>query len=293
MQQAALRPPASFSFFGDSVAISGDTAVVGESEDNQAFVFVRTGSRWSLQATLKPPDQVLGGFGYSVAIAGGTVVVGDPYYGATGEAWVFVGSIGGVWSPRARLVPSDGSLFGTSVAIWGTTIVVRAAAGLGAPAFIFVPAGTTWTQEAELLGAECGGGGVAISGSTVVLGDPFAGLQGEGAACVFTESGGVWAQQAVLTASDPGADDQFGDSVAVYRSTIVVSAHNHDSRTGAAYIFQRSGDTWVQEQEFTGSDSQANSHFGWRLAMSGRTVIVGANPIGLPTTGAAYVFVPA
>jgi hypothetical protein len=116
-------------FFGQSVAISGDTAVIG-SAAGAAYVFVRNGSRWTEQQELTPSASAVG-FGSNVAIDGDTIVVGaisDSVGSNTGQgsAYVFVRS-GATWSQQRKLVASDGESFdgfGNSVGISGDTIVV-------------------------------------------------------------------------------------------------------------------------------------------------------------------------
>src|SRR6185503_19688910 len=181
--------------FGDSVAVSGDTAVVGAIGDDDggtssgsAYVFVRSAGVWSQQQKLTASDALAGDeFGYSVAVSGDTAVVGarsDSDAGTfSGSAYVFVRSAG-VWSQQQKLTASDaaaGDFFGFSVAVSGDTAVVGA---------IF---------------------------------DDDAG-SGSGSAYVFVRSAGVWSQQQKLTASDAAASDSFGASVAVSGDTAVVGA---------------------------------------------------------------------
>ena len=132
---------AAFDAFGISVAISGDTAVVGANENDvpvsnsgSAYVYVRSGSSWSQQAKLTASDAASSDeFGISVAISGDTVVVGAKWDNApalsnSGSAYVFVRS-GSSWSQQAILTASDAASsdeFGISVAIHGDTVVVGA-----------------------------------------------------------------------------------------------------------------------------------------------------------------------
>jgi CSLREA domain-containing protein len=359
--------------FGTSVAVAGDTVVVGASAENStstgvnsspndsgfvvgaAYVFVRNAGVWTQQAYLKASntgnfDQ----FGASVAVAGDTVVVGavfedsdttgvnsTPNEGATesGAAYVFVRNAG-VWTQQAYLKASNtgaGDLFG-SVAVSGDTVVVGAygerssttgvnstpndlASGAGA-AYVFVRNTGVWTQQAYLKASNTGmnhlfGISVAAAGDTVVVG-----ATGEsssaGAAYVFVRSAGVWTQQAYLKASNAGGDDKFGQSVAVAGDTVVVGAFQEDSSTtgvnstpnngagnsGAAYVFGRSGTTWTQESYLKASNTGGADNFGISAAISGDTVVVGAygeasNATGVngnqndnlaPGAGAAYAF---
>lgn len=165
------------------------------------------------------------------------------------------------------------------------------------------------------------GSSVAVSGDTVVIGamqeDSIAtGVDGNqadnsatnsGAAYVFVRSDGVWSQQAYLKASNTDAGDNFGISVAVSGDTIVVAAHQEDSNatgvngnqadnsaqsTGAVYVFVRSGNVWSQQAYLKASNTAANDNFGLSVAVSGDTVVVGANGEDniASNSGATYVF---
>ncbi len=359
--------------FGTSVAVAGDTVVVGASAENStstgvnsspndsgfvvgaAYVFVRNTGVWTQQAYLKASN--IGSFdqfGASVAVAGDTVVIGavfedsdttgvnsTPNEGATesGAAYVFVRNAG-VWTQQAYLKASNtgaGDVFG-SVAVAGDTVVVGAygeyssttgvnstpneLAPRAGAAYVFVRNAGVWTQQAYLKASNTGmfhlfGISVAAAGDTVVVG-----ATGEsssaGAAYVFVRSTGVWTQQAYLKASNAGGDDKFGQSVAVAGDTVVVGAFQEDSSTtgvnstpnngagnsGAAYVFGRIGTTWTQESYLKASNTGGADNFGISAAISGDTVVVGAygeasNATGVngnqndnlaPGAGAAYAF---
>jgi hypothetical protein len=96
-------------------------------------------------------------------------------------------------------------------------------------------------------------------------------------------------QQAKLTASDGVPGDIFGVSVAISGSTAVVGASSKNSDTGAAYVFVRSGAAWHQQAKLTAADAQEFDNFGVSVAISGPTVVVGADSKH-DLTGAAYVF---
>ena len=97
---------------------------------------------------------------------------------------------------------------------------------------------------------------------------------------MFVRSGGTWTEQQKLTASDAAAIDQFGVSVAISGDTVVAGAYVDDTPAGAdagsAYVFVRSGGTWTQQQKLTASDAAANDLFGFSVAVSGDTAVVGA-----------------
>jgi nucleoside-specific outer membrane channel protein Tsx len=84
--------------------------------------------------------------------------------------------------------------------------------------------------------------------------------------------------------------DSFGWSVAVSGSTAVVGAYFKNHSTGAAYVFVRSGTIWSQQAELTASDGARQDSFGWSVAVSGSSAVVGAYSRN-SNEGAAYVFV--
>jgi len=372
--------------FGQTVALSGDTMVVGTISDDgggwpvgAAWVFVREGTTWIQQAYLKPSNSSTGQFwfGLSVAISGDTLVVGAPRESSNasgidgnqndnslpvaGAAYVFVRE-GTNWSQQAYLKasnPSTGDEFGVSVAISGDTIVVGARAesssssgvngdqndnGLASgAAYVFVRNGVTWTQQAYLKAsnndecclphADLFGTSVAISDDTIIVGAPgedssSSGVHGNqddngksasGAAYIFVRRGMTWTQQAYLKASNPDAGDLFGESVAISGQTAVVGSSfessnatgvngdQNDNRAfiaGAAYVFARNRENWSQEAYLKASNTEASDRFGLSLSVSGDTVVIGAetedsnatgvngpqNNNDLPYSGAAYVF---
>lgn len=142
------------------------------------------------------------------------------------------------------------------------------------------------------------GDSVAISGDTVVVGAHLNDFSNQGSAYVFVRSGGAWSQQQKLTASDGAHGDHFGSSVAINGDTAVVGAPQDDigasAEQGAAYVFVGSGTKWSQQQQLTGNTAVIGDRFGWSVAISGNTVMVGAahDDIGANSNqGSAYVFV--
>jgi len=222
---------------------------------------------------------------------------------------------------QAKLTTSDGTTdnwFGLTVAISGDTVVVGAPdATLGAPgaAYVFVkPAGgwaNTSTFTAKLTAADGGfqfGYSVGISGDTIVIGAPNASVgvnSFQGAAYVFVKPAGGWATTssfaARVTASDGTANDHLGFSVGVDGDTVVAGADNATVgatlRQGAAYVFVRPGAGWTSTTEtakLTASDGTFQAYFGFAVAVSADTVVVGAEGANIGPTidqGAAYVYV--
>jgi hypothetical protein len=325
--------------FGFSVAISGSTIVVGAISHGAnefqpaAYVFTMPASGWAnatQSAELTASDGGAGdGFGDSVAISGSTIVVGAPYHtvganGLQGAAYVFAMPASG-WATAtqsAELAASDGAVldeFGSSVAISGSTIVVGApyhtvgANEQQGAAYVFAMPASGWanaTQSAELTASDGGAGdafgfSVAISGSTIVAGARSHNVganEHEGAAYVFTMPVSGWAnasQSAELTASDGGAGNGFGLSVAISGSAIVAgSRFGGNEHQGAAYLFTMPASGWAnatQSAELTASDgARGDGSDGLPVAISGSTIVVGTpdHTVGANREqGAAYAFV--
>lgn len=315
--------------FGNAVAISNDTAVVGAvrqpSQANRggAYVFVRNGTSWLQQQKLLPVDVVNGDlFGTSVAIDGDTIVAGAPSKtiggsSGRGAAYVFVRS-GTTWTQQQQLIATDGAMsdnFGAAVAISGDTIVVGAlnhAVGANSrqgAAYVFVRNGSTWTQQQKLtandgLTSDQLGGSVALVGNTAVVGarENNFGANRNGKVYVFLRSGTTWSQQQKLTASDGSSLDAFGGSVAISNNTDTIAVGAPDVNEaalgdrGSVYVFVRSGTTWSQQQRLLGSLGLATgsgAHFGSSVDVDGDTLIAGApelDPLGGNGRGAVYLF---
>ena len=284
--------------FGHSIAVSGDTMVVGaykeesaavgvdgdqsnnfSSDSGAVYVFVRGETTWVQQAYLKASNTDRNDeFGLAVAISGDTIVVG-----ARRE------------SSSSRAVNGDES--------------DDTAPEAGA-AYVFVRSGTTWSQEAYLKASNADAGdwfgrAVAISQDTIVVGanlergsatgvngDQFSNsAPGSGAAYVFRRSDTSWTQEAILKASNSEAFDQFGSAVSISGDIVVVGAYRESGNAtgvngdqsdnslvdpGAAYVFKRNGTDWSQEAYLKASNSGFVDQFGFAVSVSGGTVAVGA-----------------
>ncbi|MBK8035851.1 MAG: FG-GAP repeat protein [Verrucomicrobiaceae bacterium] len=300
--------------FGDSVAVSGDTAVIGApfedsnatgvggnqadnsaSTSGAAYVFTRSAGVWTQQAYLKAsntgtPDR----FGSHVALSGDTAVIA-------------------AWAEASNAIGVDGNQADNSAPNSGAAYVFTRSAGV-------------WSQQAYLKASNTGAGdrfgdSVALSSDTAVIGAwaEDSGSLNSGAAYVFFRSGSTWTQQAYLKASNSGAGDSFGVSVAVSGDTAVIGADQEDSGatgadgnqadnsltdSGAAYVFTRSGSTWTQQAYLKASNTGSLHNFGWSVAMSGDTAVIGASgeasnatgvggnqaDISASLSGAAYTF---
>ena len=295
--------------FGSSVSISGDYVIVGSPKgggnwflQGAAYIFVRTGSAWVLQAKLNASDGVIGDyFGTSVCIDGVNVIIGSPNdsdpFANVGSAYVFVRN-GTVWSQQSKLINSAGKYndrFGYSVGISGNYAIVGApftSTDINYPydgsAFIFSRTGVTWTLQAYLYSADGFqddnfGYSVSISGDYAIVGEPgeySAPLKYNGAAYIYLRNGTNWQQQAKLTPADPEADSYFGNSVCISGDYIIVGRYydyaGSNPYQGSAYIYQRSGTSWPLVRKLDDGSGQNSGLFGTSVGVSGFNYIIGA-----------------
>lgn len=252
-------------WFGASLAVDGDTLVVGADradttagEDAGAvYVFTQSGGVWTEQAKLE---------------ASGT---GEKAY------------------------------FGVSVAIDGDTMVAGAASSLlrlpegeviAGRAYVFRRSGDVWMEEAELMPSgsshERFGMSVSLSGDTALVGSIHANT-----AHVFHRIDTVWTEQAVLQPSDPTGDDYFGVSVSMDGDRALVGASLHDAggnnASGAAYLYERSDSVWSEVTKLTASDGTQRDRFAELVLMEGDAIFIGSfeDESGIPRSDSGLVYV--
>lgn len=251
-----------FDYFGFSVAISGEVAIVSA-----------------------PRDGVNGGYCHDPPQRNCTV----------GSAYVFRFD-GSTWIEEAKLMATDGAswrLFGTQVAIFdGVAVVSERWWGTGPSTYVFRNDGSAWRQEAELPKAYA----LAVSTDRILIGAPVD--DDLGTVYVYHFEGMQWRQQTQLFASDGKPWDNFGISVdldgdvAVVGAFDVIDKTNGSNINGAAYLFRFNGSTWVEEAKLTASDGAADEEFGSSVALAGSTVLIGA-PYAIvngQNSGAVYSF---
>ncbi|MCA9015655.1 MAG: hypothetical protein KDA77_10025, partial [Planctomycetaceae bacterium] len=266
--QATLLPPTGYTTdrFGDSVAISGNTAVVGDFLDDEdainsgaIYVYARTNGVWSFEQKLKASDLVNSvSFGETLMIENDNIFVGvrsalgepipgsfDPYsYIGQGAVYIFSRS-GNSWSESARLTASDpekNKYFGASIDVEGTTLVVGAYADSDDDRHYY-----------------------------------------SGAVYVFDLQDGNWIEVQKLKPDSPQDNELFGSSVALDGDNLVVGAHYHkqlnpDTQqledTGTAFVFTRVDDVWQETQMLTSTPDPFNSTFGRSVDIQGDLILV-------------------
>jgi len=321
LQQAKLTASdgAAADRFGNSVSISGNTALIGSLYDDDngsfsgsAYIFVNDGAgNWSQQAKLVASDTAAGDqFGHSVSISDNTVLVSAPEDddngSASGSAYVFVRNAG-VWSQQAKLTAGDGVMndwFGSSVSVSGNTTLVGALydddnGSSSGSAYVFINDGAgNWSQQAKLLASDGAaddqfGNSVSISGDTVLVGAHLDDDNGtnSGSAYLFVRNAGVWSQQTKLMASDAIGNARFGYGVSISSDMAIVGARL-DENTGSAYVFVRNAGVWSQQSKLNASDGASNDQFGTSVSISGNTALVGSwmDDDNGSDSGSAYIF---
>jgi hypothetical protein len=308
--------------FGCSVAIDGDTALIGALIDEangpysgSAYVFTRSGTTWTQQAKLLASDGTSGDeFGNSVSLEGDTALIGaywdDELGNLSGSSYVFTRS-GTIWTQQAKLLSSDGEAwdrFGESVCINGDTALIGAWGDsengpYSGSAYVFTRSGTTWTQQAKLLASDgetddTFGYSVSLDYNTALIGSSADDDNGpySGSVYVFTRSGTIWTQQTELYSSDASLGQGFGWSVCLDGDTALIGAKHDDDNGqdgGAAFVFTRTGATWTQQEKLLTSDGTMQDYFGYSVSLSGDTALIGAwgNDDYGQNSGSAYVFV--
>ncbi len=301
--------------FGTSLALEGNTALVGASGLGQGavFVFERVGDVWTEEQILEAnTSSGAYRFGNSVSLSGDTVLIGananDSNGVATGSVFVF-DRTGNTWTEQQQLVASDGELsdsFGLETSIDGDTALISSyqdddrAENSGA-VYAFIREAGVWSQQQKLTAADGDfwdffGTDVSISGDTALIGasGDNQSINDAGAAYIFERIGGVWTQQQKLQANDPSASARFGDAVTLDQGIALIGAYAQSgpSAPGSAYIFVEENGSWHQQEKLLPGDGSYNEEFGGSVALSNGTVLIGDhrnNDLGL-AAGSAYFF---
>jgi len=260
-------------YFGYSVSIDGDYAIIGSPKEilgglfnsGSAYIFYKNGGIWQQQVKLTASDaQSEDQFGFSVSISGDNAIVGTYHQpigsGPVHSAYIFTRN-GTSWTQKAKLTASDGvsgDYFGYSVGISGDYAIVGAAS------------------------------------------DDILSNNNQGSAYLFFKGTG-WtdgqAYQAKLLAPDGAAGDFFGYSVSISGSYAIVGAPSDDAEytnQGAAYIFGRLGTNWPNLAKIKGSVVEG-VWFGSSVSINGDYAIVGEPYQNISTyngnyQGSAYIF---
>jgi VCBS repeat-containing protein len=303
--------PATSDQFGNSVAISGNTVAVGASRDdagalNAGSAYVFDAATGSLLRTLtNPAPAATDEFGSSVAISAGRVAVGAYFddSGATdaGSAYVFDATTGSLLQTIGNPAPAASDYFGKSVAISESKILVGASGD---------DVGATNTGSAFLFDAATGnplhtlimpmpptsddfGRSVALSGNRLVAGATRNDMGATDSGLAFVYDATTGSLLRTLYNPTPATLDNFGYSVAMSGGIVLVGAYQDDTgaqNAGAAYLFDEATGNLLRTLNNPAPDS--SDHFGYSVAISGTTVVVGApyDDTSATNAGSAYLF---
>jgi len=291
---------------GISVAISadGNTAIVGGPFDNSnlgaAWVYIRSGNTWIQQGNKLVGTGSIGksyqGWSVSISADGNTAIIGgyaDNYY--QGAAWIFTRK-GNTWIQQGNKLVGNGAGGGAaqgsavSISADGNTAIVGGFmdnSSVGA-AWIFTRSGNIWLQQGNKLtgsgtiGAAQQGNSVCISadGNTAIVGGPFDNSN-FGAAWIFIRSGNNWTQQGnKLTGigNIGNAEQGYSVSISADGNTAILGGFTDNSSLGAAWVFIRNGNTWIQQGNkllSSASSGVGGQGFSVSISADGNTAITG------------------
>lgn len=261
VQQIVASTRSAGARFGQSIATSGDYAIIGAYQDDgrnnnsegAAYIFEKDASgTWTEAQKLVANDGIfLDRFGISVAIDGNYAVVGADQYSNTttksGKAYIFKKGSDGTWTQQVMLEDDMGvakDRFGVKVAISGSEVLV----------------------------------GADQLGQSTATGKAYA----------YHNDDDSWSLSQTLVASDAASGDRFGLSLAIAANYAVVGALNHDganSNEGQVYLYALENSTWNEVHTFQSGDVAAEDRFGQAVAILGDDVLVGAPGQDAATNG--------
>lgn len=297
--------------FGASLALAGDTLVVGAPGRIPAavYVFVRIGGTWLQQVRIDSPGgAAAAGFGAAVALSGERLAVGvERADDSAGAVYLYLRS-GTVWNPEARLVAEDaaaGDRFGRAVALRGDELVVGAPFEAGAAAggfargavYLFMRFQEKWSQGPKFVANNPANGdllglSVALEDGRIFAGAPMADA-GVGAALLFQLAGSNWSQWARLSPPVGAPGDRFGWSVAFAGDGgLLVGAPYALDGCGSATVFRSAGSAWNPSSEARLDAPLPAAMAGWAVAAEGKRFVVAApgHAGALEHRGAVHLF---
>ena len=287
--------------FGRAVAIFEDVVVVGApANDNErgidagaVYIYVKGSMGWSEQARLVADDGMDGDqFGHAVAVHGNTIAIGahladTPASQEVGKVYVY-SSNGPLWSQQAIISLPDGasgSLFGSSIALENTSLVVGAPendANTGR-VYVFEQLGDLWVREAVLASSDGAigdrfGADVAIDDNYILVGAPFHNSE-QGAGYVFRRTSGQWGntEEGKIESAVGISGDELGSSVALSGTFALLGAPQTASALGASYLFERDGAVWLQQTRFVAPDQEGADQVGQDVALHEDQALIGAS----------------
>lgn len=311
LQKLTQDVPEFHAWFGRSVALDGDTVLVGApyagTAQGAAYAFARSGDTFGLQKKLTRSDpQPDSGFGFALDVSGDRIAIGaidDEDGGLRSGALYAFRKEGTTWVEEQKLSATDPAAdrqFGAAVDVDDTRLIVGAPGTGSSPttlagtAYVFERAGTTWTGQKLLIPdgvvGDRFGDSVAVDGDTIVVGAPGDESTTVGAAYVFQKNGASFELVQTLAPTDGEAGDYFGGAVDVDGDRLLVAAYRDDGvgeDSGSVYVFVRDAGTWSEKQKLVPSDAAALDLFGVSVSLDGTSATIGGARY---TEGSGYVF---
>lgn len=318
-----------YSMFGMSVAIDGNTALIGSNQKNPlgpavgngvVYVFTKSSAGWTQTEKLVANDGVFGDeFGISVALQGDTAIIGAYRAEVSGNeqqgaVYVFR-TLAGAWTQTQKLSPADaeaGRMFGAVISLDGDNALVSTPAGMmgddstTSPVYALHQSNGSWSiiqalNADDYVPGDAFGFQAALSGTTAIIGALGAEVNGnmyQGAAYIFNYANGSWTQSQKLSASDGAEMGVFGWSVALDGDVALIGSPyatvGDNMMQGATYVFSFEDGSWGQMQKLTSIIGQEDERYGLVVGVSGNTAMVASSWTdaieGVPSYGGAWLY---
>lgn len=301
-QQALIRDMPGERSYVLSIGLDGGTLAIAsrgaDAVPHTVAIYARTGATWTRQPfDIGMANEVCD----AIAISGETVAVGCYDLASISISVRIFKRTGAAWAQEGAFIRAAPAGWVPTLALSGDTLVIgdgleaSAATGIGgnqddtsAPnagaAYVVGRSGTTWSLQAYVKASDTSanadfGAAVAVSGDTLVVGSPGA-IAADGTspragrAYVFTRSGGVWSQEAILKGPSL-ARDLFGGALAILADTVAVGAPADNLESGAVYLFHRTAAVWSQGTRVAAPVS-GRAAYGSSVAIASEVLAVGA-----------------
>lgn len=311
--------------FGYSIAINytGNYLIIGTNDKNIVYIYKKNGEKWKPIEIIQAPD-INSNFGSKLSLGynDSILVITDKMYDTVkGKAYVY--SLDADFHPTyinsISLSPSSiGDLFGYDVCVskhsnyiaigaYGATVGGISSCG---SVSIYTISGSTITLQTTLTASDKAasdnfGSFLSIDNNAdrIVVNSPkktVGGISGAGAAYIFSRSGSVWTQEAIISASDKATNDNFGHDIKINGDGTVIAASSRVKTVativsaGQVYLYTRTGVTWTEKYKASASDKNTNYYFGSTIALNneGNTLFIGSyyrtSSIGFTGSGALY-----
>lgn len=306
-------------FFGNSVSISADMAIVGASQTpfpppsvpgpGKVVIYEKdVDGVWIEVAILVGSDAVRGdtqGLSSDIDGINGRAIMGSPrppFSTFEGKGYIFERDPMGNWNEAAILTASDastGDFFANKVSINGDTAM--SAAPFANQVYVFERDKTGNWNETQILTASDAMPGDFFGSDVVHRGDRMivgaqSGDMAEGKAYIFERDElGIWNEVQILTPSSPITNEIYGSNVSISGDLAVVGATFPQATAGRAYLYQRDeSGFWAEISEINPSDGMPNDQFGVEVSIDRNQMIIGAQGVngdrGEDFLGAAYFF---